>query len=109
MSISLIKYLERKRSSLKKFIEKNNISDYQEILDYCERRECDPISTEEFDLLVKPQGLQLPNSEPKIKEKEVQVIEKKESKPKRRRRTKVSRPAQKVQEKRSLDKAVKDS
>lgn len=118
MSIKLKDYLLRKRVRLDHFIKKNNIKDYQEILDYCQQRECVPISKEEFDLLVpsapaKPApALQKKASKPKIVKKEVEAVdEKKTTKPKatRKRKSTISRSTQKVQEEGPVDTPVEDS
>lgn len=107
MSINLKDYLKRKRSSLKKFILQSNIKSYEEILDYCKRRGCTPITEEEFSLVV----LQEEEVKPKIEEaKEASSNEEKPARPKRRkRRTKVSRPAQDSQEEGATNKSVKDA
>jgi len=109
MSINLKDYLKRKRTTLENFIQKNNINDYQQILDYCQRRGCDPISREAFELLVPPPVLQEKVVEPKIEAKESAADEEKTSKPKRRSRKRVSRPAQSSQEEGTSDQPVEDA
>lgn len=57
MSISLVDYLRRKRNSLEQFIKEQNITSYDQILDYCARRGCEPISKETFDKIFKSNPL----------------------------------------------------
>lgn len=106
MSINIKDYLRRKRSSLEKLISEGDIKNYNELLEYCEARGCDPVLKEEFDLAKPSPVLQKEAVKPKIKkEKEAASNEEKPAKPKRR-RSKVSRSTQSSQEKRSSDKTV---
>lgn len=115
MSIDLKDYLRRKRTTIEKFVQISNIETYQDLLDYCERRGCDPISEEEFCLLInsaKTSTLQKKASKPKIVKKEVDIVdEKKTTKPKttRKRKSTISRSTQKVQEEGSVDTPVEGS
>ena len=112
MSTNLKKYLLRRRTQLEEFIEKNKITSYQTILDFCEKRGCDPISKKEFLSVKKKIDLRSKKDEIKVElENEgVKTLanEEKPAKPKRR-RSKVSRSTQSSQEKRSSDKTVEDS
>jgi len=113
MSTDLKKYLLRRRTQLEEFIEKNKITSYQTILDFCEKRGCDPISKKEFLSVKKKIDLRSKKDEIKVDlEKEgVKTLanEEKPTKPKRRRKSKVSRSTQSSQEKRSSNKTVEDA
>ena len=53
MSISLLDYLKRKRTNLKDFIKEQNISSYEQILEYCKRRGCVAPEKNELDKFFK--------------------------------------------------------
>tara|TARA_A100001011_G_C14062027_1_gene736535 strand:- start:56 stop:349 length:294 start_codon:yes stop_codon:yes gene_type:complete len=48
MSIKLKYWLQRNRKSIKDFIEDENIKSYEDVLAYCDRRGCDPITEAEY-------------------------------------------------------------
>jgi len=48
MSIKLKYWLLRNKKSIKNFIEDEHIKSYEDVLAYCERRGCDPITEAEY-------------------------------------------------------------
>ncbi len=57
--IDLKSYLFRKRKTLESFIVDQKIESYEQLTDYCKRRECLPISIEEFKNLLPKKDLQV--------------------------------------------------
>ena len=57
--IDLKSYLLRKRKTLQAFIVDQKIESYDQIIEYCNRRECLPVSKEEFEELLPKKDLQL--------------------------------------------------
>ena len=110
MSTKLEDYLRRKRTTLQNFVLAPHIQSYQDLIDYCARRGCEPITEEKYNLLLS--ALQSQDDKPKIVKK-AEVVNEKESsvktKPRRKRKSTVSRSAQKVQKTRSADKPVENA
>jgi len=53
MSIKLKYWLLRNKRSIRQFIADEQINSYEEVLLYCEKRGCDPISEEEYSKAIK--------------------------------------------------------
>tara|TARA_B100001093_G_scaffold520343_1_gene614876 strand:- start:5632 stop:5928 length:297 start_codon:yes stop_codon:yes gene_type:complete len=53
MSIKLEYILKRNKSNLKTFIQKNRLTSYQRLLEYCESRKFIPCAEEEYNKVVK--------------------------------------------------------
>ncbi|GEM_PF-5325208 len=111
MSTKLKDYLKRKRTTLKELLILKRIKDYQQLLDYCDKRGCEPIDEKEFNLVIKKPILQKHSKDLKIKQVKEELANEKVSKPapKRKRRPKVSRSTQSSQETRAADTTVKDA
>lgn len=114
MSTKLKDYLKRKRTTLKELLNLKRIKDYQQLLDYCDKRGCEPIDEKEFNLVIKKPVLQKPAKDLKIKQAKEELVNEEVTKPaskrrSRKRRSKVSRSTQGSQKARSADTAVKDS
>jgi len=112
MSTKLKDYLKRKRTTLKELLSLKRIKDYQQLLDYCDKRGCEPIDEKEFNLVIKKPVLQKPDKDLKIKQAKEELVNEEVSKPapkRRKRRSKVSRSTQSSQEARTVDTTVKDS
>ncbi len=58
MSIKLEYILKRNKSNLKVFIQKNKLTSYQRLLEYCESRRFIPCSEEEYNQVVKKEPVQ---------------------------------------------------
>lgn len=93
--INLKSYLFRKRKTLQAFIIDQKIESYDQILEYCNRRDCLPITREELEELLPKKDLQVENIvvEPALTlEKESSTAESSDEKSKKekriRRRTK---------------------
>ena len=111
MSTKLKDYLKRKRTTLKEILILKRIKDYQQLLDYCDKRGCEPIDEKEFNLVIKKPILQKPSKDLKIKQVKEELANEEVSKPapKRKRRSKVSRSTQSSQETRAADTTIKDA
>jgi len=118
MSIKLKDYLKRKRSTLEKLLELKRIKNYQQLLDYCNKRGCEPIDEKEFNLVIKKPILQKPSKDLKMKQAKEELVNEEVSKPepepepepeRRKRRSKVSRSTQNSQEERASNTTVEDT
>ena len=58
MSIELNYVLRRNKSSLKIFIEKNKLTSYQRLVEYCQTRKFIPCTEEEYNVSVKKEVVQ---------------------------------------------------
>ena len=55
MSIDLAYLLKRKKSTLEKFIKKNKLTSYNELVNYCKNRNLIPCEQKDYDSIVSPQ------------------------------------------------------
>jgi len=78
MSISLTYFLNKKQKTLKHFVEKNNLTDYQSLVECCKKRGFIPCLKEEYEkeIVRKKQ----------IQEKEVKPVKRKTSKTRKKKK-----------------------
>lgn len=58
-STDLVSYLSRKRKTLQDFVVDQKIESYEQIVEYCKRRGCLPISKEAFEVVLPKKVLQV--------------------------------------------------
>lgn len=107
--IDLKSYLFRKRKTLQAFIADQKIESYEQIVEYCKRRDCLPITKEEFEELLPKKDLQVEvtNVEPILAlSKETLIKESKNEKRPRRTKSNFLSNSSEDKENRSSDKEV---
>ena len=97
MSIKLKYWLSRNRRSIKQFIKDEEINSYQDVLAYCDRKGCDPITEKEYTEALGEASEEKVDSKPTL-EKNKNVVKPKRTKRSTKTKTKRKPRARKAQD-----------